>query len=99
MYMYIVFMHTGKGAQLREWLLYYSVPVLHEILPSSLLNHYCYLVAGVHIVLADSITNVQMDCADSCFYEFYSQFSANYGKFFCIYLQLFNYDDYTSISM
>jgi hypothetical protein len=77
------FLYTCKGAQLREWLLYYSVPVLHEILPSSLFNHYCYLVAGVHILLADYITEMQIDCADSCFHEFYSQFSANYGKIFC----------------
>ena len=76
------YLYTFKGAQLREWLLYYSVPVLHDILPSSLFNHYCYLVAGVHIILADCITEVQIDCADSCFHEFYSQFSANYGRFF-----------------
>ena len=31
------------------------------------------------MVLADSITEVQINCADSCFHEFYSQFSANYG--------------------
>ena len=53
--------------------------VLHEVLPSPLFNHYCYLVAGVHLLLADSITEVQIDCADSCLHEFYSQFSANYG--------------------
>ena len=88
MYTYIVFMHTGKGAQLREWLLYHSVTVLHEILPSLLLNYYCYLVAGVHIVLADSITNIQIDCADSCFMKFTHNSLRITVSFFCIHLQL-----------
>ena len=47
--MFIVHMHLHAGAWLREWLLYFSLPVLHGILPSSNFNHY-YLVASVHSV-------------------------------------------------
>ena len=74
-----MYMYVYAGAQLREWLLYFSLPVLHGILPSSLFSHYCYLVAGVHIVLADAISPAQMSCADDCFREFYSHFSTIYG--------------------
>ena len=62
--------------------MYFSLPVLHGILPSSLFNHYCYLVAGVHIVLADAISPAQISCADDCFREFYSRFSTIYGMLF-----------------
>lgn len=44
---------SNVGAQLREWLLYFSLPVLKVILPALQLDHYCYLVAGIHIVLSD----------------------------------------------
>ena len=76
---YCTCVRLHAGAQLREWLLYFSLQVLHGILPSSLFNHYYYLVAGVHIVLADAISPAQITCADDCFREFYSHFSTIYG--------------------
>ena len=67
------------GAQLREWLLYYSLPVLHGMLSASLLDHYCFLVTGVHILLSDAITEDQLSCAEHCFNQFYSLYSTIYG--------------------
>ena len=74
-----VHLHT-LGAQLREWLLYFSLPVLKGIFPAQQLDHYCYLVAGVHIVLSYSISDADLSCADRCFHQFYSQFTSIYGN-------------------
>ena len=63
------------GAQLREWLLYFSLPVLKGILSAPQLDHFCYLVAGIHIVLSDA----DLSCADRCFHQFYSQYTI-YGN-------------------
>ena len=71
--------HT-LGAQLREWLLYFSLPVLKGVLPAGQLNHFSYLVAGIHIVLSDSISDADLSCADRCFHQFYSQFTGIYGN-------------------
>lgn len=73
-------MHVRVGAQLREWLLYFSLPVLKGILPVPQLDHYCYLVAGIHIVLSDSISAADLSCADRCLRQFYSQFTNIYGN-------------------
>ena len=56
--------HHIVGAQLREWLLYFSLPVLKVILPPSQLYHYCYLVAGIHVVLSDAISDDNLSCAE-----------------------------------
>ena len=70
-----MYAHVHVGARLREWLLYYSLPVLHGMLSASLLDHYCFFVAGVHILLSDAITEDQFSCADYCFNQFYSKYS------------------------
>ena len=36
------------GAELRNWWLFFGVPVLHTILPTTFLNHFALLVTAVY---------------------------------------------------
>lgn len=80
LYVHLYTLHVHVGAQLREWLLYFSLPVLKGILPAPQLDHYCYLVVGIHIVLSDFISAADLSCADRCLRQFYSQFTNIYGN-------------------
>lgn len=75
-----IFFDNNLGAQLREWLLYFSLPVLKGMLPTSQLQHYSYLVTGAHIVHSDSISEDDLILAEQCFRKFYSQHSTIYGN-------------------
>ena len=43
------------GAELRNWLLLFSVPILREVLPSTYLNHLAKLVVAIHLFSSQSI--------------------------------------------
>ena len=70
------------GSQLRSWLLYFSLPVLDGILQEPYFSHFCYLVAGVHIVMSDAISSTDLSNAQLCFEKFYSEMSTLYGTRF-----------------
>ena len=76
---WLCFLNHCVGAQLREWLLYYSLPVLKGVLPGNVLDHFSYLVAGAHIVLSNAICEADLDLAELCFKEFYSRCTSIYG--------------------
>jgi len=42
-----------KASELRNWLLFYSLPILLDFLPSLYWHHYALLVNSVHIMLVD----------------------------------------------
>ena len=48
------------ASEFRSWLLYYSLPVLHGILPDPYFTHYLLLVAAMHLLLSDVITDVML---------------------------------------
>ncbi len=58
-----------KASELRSWLLFYSLPLLLDILPSLYLHHFALLVCAVHILLQDSFTKQQIDAADEMIME------------------------------
>ena len=52
------------GSQLREWLLFFSLPVLTGKLPRDYLKHFSLLIAALHILLADTISPVDLSNAE-----------------------------------
>ena len=50
-----------KASELRNWLLYYSLPLLIDFLPSLYFHHYALLVCALHILLQDCLSNAQID--------------------------------------
>ena len=70
------------GSELRSWLFYYSLPVLHGVLPATYLSHFALLVAGIYIFNSDCITKTDFHTASKCLLLFYQQFSTLYGNGF-----------------
>lgn len=82
MFCYNFYVVKILGSELRNWLLYFSLPVLCGVLPDEYLNHLSYLVAGLHILTSSSISPEDLSVADSALKNFYYQFSELYGNLF-----------------
>ena len=70
--------HTGS--ELQAWILYFSLPVLKEILPLPYLQHLSLLVGSLQIFNADCITPEDMTVASALLAEFYTKFPQLYGN-------------------
>ena len=79
----------------RSWLLCYSLPVLHGLLPDPYFTHYALLVAAMHILLYDAISQSALQIDDICLHRFYVKLSDLYGELFslctCRYILSFEY--------
>ena len=53
-----------KASEYRNWLLFYSLPVMFSILPMEYLAHHMLLVEGIHTLLKSSITSSQLNKAE-----------------------------------
>ena len=72
-----------KASELRNWLLFYSLPLLLDYLPSLYWHHYALLVCAVHILLGDRITLAQVDAAEQMLVDFYLLMPHLYGERSC----------------
>ena len=72
-----------KASELRNWLLYYSLPLLLTYLPSLYWHHYALLVCAMHIMLSQSITHAQIDAAEQMIKDFYLLLPELYGESSC----------------
>ena len=68
--------------ELRTWLLYYSLPVLKDILPANYFNHHIALVSGLYCLLKDSVQSNDLLEAKTCFEYYCSVFCDLYGELF-----------------
>ena len=71
-----------KASKLRNWLLYYSLPLVTN-LPPLYLHHYTLLVCAIHILLQNEVTVAQMDAADKMLRDFHSLLPELYGEVRC----------------
>ena len=67
------------GSQLREWVLFFSLPVLTGKLPGEYLKHFSLLIASLHILLADTISPIDLDNVQGYLKEFYMKLPQLYG--------------------
>lgn len=72
-----------KASELRHWLLFYSLPILREFLPSLYWHHYALLVCAMHIMLGSSITPAQIDAAEQMLKSFCVLLPELYGEASC----------------
>ncbi|CAB3985352.1 Hypothetical predicted protein [Paramuricea clavata] len=72
-----------KASEVRSWLLYYSLPVLHGILPDELYCHYALLATSVYHLLQQPVTQSGLLSADRQLEEFYALMSKYYGESAC----------------
>ena len=68
-----------KASEWRNWLLFYSLFVLHGILPQVYYNHFLLLVESIYILLSESISHADLDRAENQLHVFVSDFSTIYA--------------------
>ena len=73
-----------KVSEFRNWLLYYSLPILLNFLPLLYWHHYALLVCAVHILLKDYITYASLDAAEQMLADFHHLLPELYGERSCI---------------
>lgn len=71
--------HRWKAAECRSWLLFYSLPVLHMILPNKYLKHWSMLVNTIFLLLKDKVTNIDLASASNYIKKFVHQIPEIYG--------------------
>ncbi|XP_064381793.1 uncharacterized protein LOC135330772 [Halichondria panicea] len=72
-----------KASELRTWLLYYSLPLLIDYLPSLFWHHYGLLVCAIHIMLGGRITQDEVNCAEQMLIDFCVLLPELYGDRSC----------------
>jgi len=68
-----------KASELRQWLLFYSLPILCGQLPSVYFQHYALLVSTMHILLKNEITCAELEAAEIMIRDFSAMFEELYG--------------------
>jgi hypothetical protein len=68
-----------SGAELRNWLLFFLLPVLDGILPDEYLLHLARLVGAIFIFSAQEILPADFLLGKTLLNEFYQRFSILYG--------------------
>ncbi|XP_075724117.1 uncharacterized protein LOC142766540 [Rhipicephalus microplus] len=72
-----------KASELRAWLLFYSFPILRNVLPDVYLHHLSLLISAIYILLSESITQEQVDVAEQLLVKFVDEQKVLYGERFC----------------
>jgi len=72
-----------KASELRSWLLFYSLSILLDHLPSLYWHHYALLVSAMHILLGNSITPSFIDAAEQMLFDFCLLIPELYGETAC----------------
>ena len=72
-----------KATELKNWLLHYSIAVLHKILNPLYIFHWSLLVGAIGILCSDSISNEDLRHADSMLQDFVLLMGVLYGPTKC----------------
>ena len=72
-----------KASEFRNWLLYYSLPLLKHFLPPLYLHHFSLLVCAMHILLQTDLSNAQCNAAEEMLQDFYKLLPELYGDLSC----------------
>lgn len=73
-----------KASEYRNWLLYYSLPLLVSVNMSPLyLHHHALLVCSIHILLQPKLTEAQIKAAEEMLKDYYAFLPDLYGTASC----------------
>lgn len=72
-----------KASEFRNWLLYYSLPILKSILPPLYWHHYALLVCAMHILLQSELTEIKIEAAEQMLKDYYILLPELYGLKSC----------------
>ena len=72
-----------KASELRSWLLFYSIPILRDILQASFLRHYSAFVEAIYLLNTDSISEDDLEKCGLLLNYFVYMFPVLYGTRYC----------------
>lgn len=72
-----------KASEFLYWLLYYSLPILADVLPPLYFHHYSLLVCSMHILLQSKVKEAQITAAEVMLTEYYVMLPELYGDTSC----------------
>lgn len=75
----------SKGHEIKNFILYYSLPSLDGLMPQKYLKHWFLYVYSLHIYSKDKATDEELDLAKSAIYQFVEETEAFYGNTFMKY--------------
>ena len=75
----LLLLKSITASEYRSWLLFYSIPILKDILEESYYQHYILLVEAVGLLLNTSISEMDLQHAENLLQRFCFKFSAFYG--------------------
>ncbi len=64
-------------------MLYYSLPLLVNVLPALYLHHYALLVCAMHILLQEQLTEAKIQAAEEMLMDYYNLLPELYGDKSC----------------
>ncbi len=59
--------------------MFYSLPVLIDVLPQPYFKHFSMLVSAIRVLNSDHITGEELDAAEGWLRQFYMQYTELYG--------------------
>lgn len=71
------------ATEYRNWLLYYSLPCMKDILDEEYHQHYALLVGAITLLSGRSITPEQLEMAGKFLMHFVEMYDAYYGEYKC----------------
>jgi hypothetical protein len=71
-----------KASELRSWFFYYSLPVLHDLLPDAYFMHYATFVEGIYLLCTDCVLPKQLQKSKQLLSYFVHMFPSLYGDRF-----------------
>lgn len=74
-----------KASEWKNYLLYYSIPCMTNLMPSKYIKHWFLLTFSISIFLKDKITTHEFDVAKAAVQKFVTQVESLYGKEFVKY--------------
>jgi len=72
-----------KASEFRNWLLYYSLPLLISTMPPLYLHHFALLVCSIHVLLQSKVSEIQIQAAEQMLKDFYHMLPELYGISSC----------------
>lgn len=68
------------ATEYRNWLFFYSLPCMKDVLDDEYYQHYALLVGGIVLLSGRSISPEQLDMAGNLLIHFVEMFDAYYGE-------------------
>lgn len=75
----LVYCLNYSATEFRNWLFYYSLPCMKDILDDEFYQHYSLFVGGVYLLSSRSISPEQLELAGNLLMHFVEMFDAYYG--------------------